>query len=80
MWEGKCACCGGRVVCWDRIPAANELVECQGCAWELTDAGKLRANNRRQIELIKTAIRELDAEKANAPLEPSGANDNRKTK
>jgi hypothetical protein len=33
MWEGKCACCGGRVVCWERIPEPNETVECQGCAW-----------------------------------------------
>ena len=66
MWEGKCACCGGRVYSMSRIPAANEAVECSGCSLELTDAGKKRASERRQIELIKTAFREIEAEKAHA--------------
>lgn len=63
LWEGKCACCGGRVYSMDRVPAVGEAVECSGCSWGYTDASKKRAADRHQIELIKTAIRELEVEK-----------------
>ena len=68
LWEGKCACCGGRVYSMNRIPATNEAVECTGCSWELTDASKKRASERRQIELIKIAIREVESEKVNKQI------------
>lgn len=65
VWEGKCACCGGRVYSLDAVPENPATTECTGCAMKWTDASKKRADERRQIELIKTAIRELEAEKAN---------------
>ena len=64
-WEGKCSLCGGRA--WSSVGAPDdpETVECNGCAYGFSEAGKRRVEDRRQIDLYKQAIREIEAEKNN---------------
>ena len=66
-FEGNCPCCG-RLVQSNRHPVGNW--ECIACAFECTPASRKRAEerekeaeDRRQIELYKTAIREMEEEK-----------------
>lgn len=64
-WEGKCHCCQKRVIA-DYIPQNPETTECIGCATGLSEAGKQRKEDRRQIDLYKKAMKEYEEEKSNS--------------
>lgn len=64
LWQGKCSCCGVSCRSYTRTFTPNEelTLECLGCQIGWTEASKKRIADRHQIELMKTAMRELKEE------------------
>ena len=65
VWSGTCDCCGRDLKSFDRVFPDGAKVECVSCLCGFTDAAKKRIEDRRQIDLYKRAIRELEQEKHN---------------
>ena len=63
VWTGTCDCCKKELKSYDRVFLSNEKVECLGCLCGTTEAGRKRKEDRRQIDLYKQAIKELEEEK-----------------
>lgn len=69
-WEGACCCCG-KYVYANHVPdLRTEASICLACIVGITPEGKERLEklkleeaDRRNIEMIKTALREIEAEK-----------------
>lgn len=62
VWSGKCACCGEDIVSYDEIYLEGQKVEHVGCILGFSPAGKQRKEDRRQVDLLKQAMRELEQE------------------
>lgn len=63
VWSGQCACCGEDIVSYDKTYPEGEKVEHLKCSLGFSEAGKQRSEDRRQIDLYKRAIKELEQEK-----------------
>lgn len=63
VWTGTCDCCKREIKSYDRAFSITEKVECIGCLAGISEAGRKRLEERRQIDLIKQAIKELEEEK-----------------
>lgn len=68
VWVGVCDCCKRELKSFDRVFPDGSKVECMGCLAGVSEAGQKRADDRRQIELYKQAIREVEKEKHNNEL------------
>ena len=60
VWEGKCVCCNCYVKA-DYVP--TKPGRCYRCVLGVTPEGRKWNADREKIELYKTAIREIEAEK-----------------
>jgi len=63
VWTGKCACCGEDVESFDTVFPEGTNVEHISCLLGLSEAGRRREEDRRQIDLYKRAVKELEEEK-----------------
>ena len=71
IWSGKCGCCG-KYIEGDYIPAEEDIPKlfCYPCLFGTSYEGKKHQKevkkkkaDRHKIELMKTALRELEIEK-----------------
>ena len=65
LWTGECDCCARELKSFDRVFPSGAKVECLACLAGISEAGQKREEDRRQIELYKQAIREVEKEKHN---------------
>jgi hypothetical protein len=75
LWSGICDCCKRDIQSFEQTFPEGAKVECMACIVGLSETGKKRRENRRQIELYKQAIRELEEEKHNVLAHKPGADE-----
>lgn len=63
VWVGECSCCHRVIKAYNSPPDADEDPICLACAFEATPQSRERAAERKQIDLIKQALREYEEEK-----------------
>lgn len=73
LWSGKCDCCKRDIQSFEQTFPDGAKVECLACLAGVSEAGRIRKEARRQIDLYKQAIREVAMEKHNDKILPTCA-------